>query len=130
MMGTFVFLAYYGMKQGTAVNQKVFYRNTYVLGGNIDHEKRNRKYISVVSHAPCDRRSYGGRQAPNWLLAGHVGIIGHDHVMVSLASSHYTNKGIKENKKLSVNLVDEALLPEAGLLRLRQRQQGGQIHVV
>lgn len=50
---------------------------------------------------------------PNWLLAGHVGIIGHDHVMVSLASSHYTNKGIKENKKISVNLVDEALLPEA-----------------
>ena len=50
---------------------------------------------------------------PNWLLAGHVGIIGHDHVMVSLASSHYTNKGIKENKKLSINLVDEALLPEA-----------------
>ena len=37
---------------------------------------------------------------PNWLLVGHVGIIGHDHVMVSLASAHYTNKGIKESKKL------------------------------
>ena len=27
---------------------------------------------------------------PNWLLAGHVGIMGHDHVMVSLAKNHYT----------------------------------------
>lgn len=50
---------------------------------------------------------------PNWLLAGHVGIIGHDHVMVSLAKAHYTNQGIKENRKLSVNIVDEALLPGA-----------------
>ena len=50
---------------------------------------------------------------PNWLLAGHVGIIGHDHVMVSLAKPHYTNQGIKENKTLSINIVDEALLPLA-----------------
>lgn len=50
---------------------------------------------------------------PNWLLAGHLGIIGHDHVMVSLASNHYTNQGIKETKKLSVNIVDEALLAKA-----------------
>lgn len=52
-------------------------------------------------------------EKPNWLLAGHVGIIGHDHVMVSLASAHYTNKGIKASKKLSINLVDEALLAKA-----------------
>ena len=50
---------------------------------------------------------------PNWLLAGHVGIIGHDHVMVSLASGHYTNQGIRESGKLSINLVDEALLAKA-----------------
>lgn len=50
---------------------------------------------------------------PNWLLVGHLGIIGHDHVMVSLASAHYTNKGIKESKKLSINIVDEALLARA-----------------
>lgn len=50
---------------------------------------------------------------PNWLLAGHLGIIGHDHVMVSLAAAHYTNQGIKENKKLSINIVDEALLAKA-----------------
>lgn len=50
---------------------------------------------------------------PNWLLVGHLGIMGHDHVMVSLAKAHYTNQGIKENKKLSINIVDEALLAKA-----------------
>lgn len=50
---------------------------------------------------------------PNWLLVGHLGIIGHDHVMVSLAAAHYTNQGIRENRKLSINIVDEALLPKA-----------------
>lgn len=47
---------------------------------------------------------------PNWLVAGHVGIIGHDRVMVSLAKPHYTNKGIKETKKLSINIVTEDFL--------------------
>lgn len=50
---------------------------------------------------------------PNWLLVGHLGIIGHDHVMVSLAKAHYTNQGIKQTGKLSINIVDEALLPQA-----------------
>lgn len=50
---------------------------------------------------------------PNWLLVGHLGIMGHDHVMVSLAKSHYTNQGIKESRKLSINIVDEALLAKA-----------------
>ena len=50
---------------------------------------------------------------PNWLLVGHLGIIGHDHVMVSLAAAHYTNRGIKERKKLSINIVDEGLLAKA-----------------
>ena len=50
---------------------------------------------------------------PNWLLAGHVGIIGHDRVMVSLASAHHTNRGIRSLKKLSINLVNEALLAKA-----------------
>ena len=50
---------------------------------------------------------------PNWLLVGHLGIMGHDHVMVSLAKPHYTNQGIKESKKLSINIVDEAMLAKA-----------------
>ena len=50
---------------------------------------------------------------PNWVLVGHVGIIGHDRVMVSLAKPHYTNKGIKDTKKLSINIINEELLPKA-----------------
>ena len=50
---------------------------------------------------------------PNWVLVGHLGIMGHDHIMVSLAKSHFTNQGIKETKLLSVNIVDEALLKKA-----------------
>ena len=50
---------------------------------------------------------------PNWTLVGHLGIIGHDHVMVSMAAPHYSNKGIKEHKSLSINIVDEAMLARA-----------------
>ena len=50
---------------------------------------------------------------PNWVLVGHLGIIGHDRILVSLASAHYTNRGIRENRVLSVNLVDEAMLAKA-----------------
>ena len=35
---------------------------------------------------------------PNWTLVGHLGIIGHDHVLVSMAVPHYSNRGIRENK--------------------------------
>ena len=34
---------------------------------------------------------------PTWTLVAHVGIIGHDRILVSLASSHFIN----ENGKLS-----------------------------
>ena len=50
---------------------------------------------------------------PNWVLVGHVGIMGHDHIMVSLAKPHYTNQGIRESKALSVNIVDEEMLQKA-----------------
>ena len=50
---------------------------------------------------------------PNWTLVGHLGIIGHDRVMVSMAEAHYSNKGIRESKALSINIVDEAMLPKA-----------------
>lgn len=49
----------------------------------------------------------------NWLVVGHTGIIGHDRILVSMSKSHYTNQGIKESKKLSINLVDRALLSKA-----------------
>lgn len=50
---------------------------------------------------------------PNYVLVGHLGIMGHDHIMISLSRSHYTNQGIKEQKALTVNIVDESMLKKA-----------------
>lgn len=50
---------------------------------------------------------------PTWLLAGHVGIIGHDRILVSLFNKHHTNQGIIKTGRLSINIVDKALLPRA-----------------
>ena len=49
----------------------------------------------------------------NWLVVGHTDIIGHDRILVSMSKSHYTNQGIKESKKLSINLVSREMLPKA-----------------
>lgn len=49
----------------------------------------------------------------NWLVVGHTGIIGHDRILVSMSNKHYTNQGIKEAKKLSINLVSREMLPKA-----------------
>ena len=50
---------------------------------------------------------------PNWTLVGHLGIIGHDRVMVSMSDAHYSNQGIRDTKTLSINIVDEAVLQKA-----------------
>lgn len=50
---------------------------------------------------------------PTWTLVAHMGIMGHDHVMVSLAQAHYINDFIKESKVCSVNIVDEGFLTQA-----------------
>ena len=38
---------------------------------------------------------------PTWTLVAHVGIIGHDSILVSLASAHFINGFINENGKLA-----------------------------
>lgn len=50
---------------------------------------------------------------PSWTLVAHAGTMAHGHLMLSLVQSHYINKGIKETKKVSVNVVDESWLKEA-----------------
>jgi flavin reductase (DIM6/NTAB) family NADH-FMN oxidoreductase RutF len=52
-------------------------------------------------------------EKPTWTLAAHAGTMAHSHLMVSLNQAHYINKGIKESKKLSVNVVDASWLKEA-----------------
>lgn len=49
----------------------------------------------------------------NWTLVAHVGIIGHDRILLSMHKSHHSNKGIKQTGWLSVNVVDENLLQRA-----------------
>ncbi len=52
----------------------------------------------------------GGK--PTWTTVAHMGIIGHDRVLVSLADAHFINGVIKQTNHLSINLVSEQLLPE------------------
>ena len=50
---------------------------------------------------------------PTWTLVAHAGTMAHSHLMVSLVQAHYINQGIRENKKLSVNVVDASWLKAA-----------------
>ena len=50
---------------------------------------------------------------PTWTLVAHTGTVAHSHIMVSLVQAHYINQGIRETKKLSVNVVDSSWLKEA-----------------
>ncbi len=50
---------------------------------------------------------------PTWTLVAHVGIIGHDRLLVSLAQAHHINEKIKTTGKLSINMVSESMLPKA-----------------
>ena len=50
---------------------------------------------------------------PNWALVAHAGILAHSHLVLSMVKAHHTNKGIRENKIVSVNVVDPSWLKEA-----------------
>ena len=50
---------------------------------------------------------------PTWTLVAHAGTMAHSHLMVSLVQAHFINRGIRENGKLSVNVVDASWLKEA-----------------
>ena len=49
----------------------------------------------------------------NYVLVGHFWIVSHQNILVSLSKSHFTNKGIIQNKALTINLVDEKMLQKA-----------------
>lgn len=54
----------------------------------------------------------------NWLNICHIGIIGLDRIMLSIGKKHYSNKVIKKNKTVSVNLVNGDMLVEADYVGL------------
>lgn len=49
---------------------------------------------------------------PNWLQVAHVGIIGHDRILVSSMKNHYTNQGIRETGALSISLANAEMIPQ------------------
>lgn len=48
----------------------------------------------------------------NWMTIAHTGTVGHSMIMVSMNQNHYTNKGVIQNGKLSLNLVERTMLPQ------------------
>lgn len=91
----------------TAVKEEVVQQNAMETG------KKNIGSLLALYPKPMTviGSEVGGKV--NWLVVGHTGIIGHDRILVSMSNKHYTNRGIRKSKKLSVNLVDRAMLPQA-----------------
>ena len=79
----------------------------------MDTEKQNIGSVLALYPKPMTIIGAEVNGKVNWLVVGHTGIIGHDRILVSMSKSHYTNQGIKESKKLSVNLVSREMLPKA-----------------
>jgi len=70
---------------------------------------------SVIALYPTPATVVGTvvRGKVNWLAIAHIGIIGLDSIMISSNKIRYTNQGIREHKKLSINIVSEDMLKEA-----------------
>ncbi|MDE6645232.1 MAG: flavin reductase family protein [Muribaculaceae bacterium] len=49
----------------------------------------------------------------NWLLIAHTGIVSHDRVLVSMSKLHFTTHALGVGKRMSMNLVSQAMLPKA-----------------
>lgn len=79
----------------------------------METEKRNIGSLLALYPKPMTVIGAEVEGKVNWLVVGHTGIIGHDRILVSMSKSHYTNQGIKDSKKLSINLVSREMLPKA-----------------
>lgn len=54
----------------------------------------------------------------NWLNICHIGIVGIDRIMLSMGKTHYSNRVIRKNKTVSVNLVNSDMLVKADYVGL------------
>lgn len=54
----------------------------------------------------------------NWMNAAHVGILGMEHIVVSINKNHYTSTGLEVGGYISVNLVNEDMLIKADYVGL------------
>jgi len=63
---------------------------------------------------------------PNYTTIAHVGILDYDHISLSVAKIHYTNKGIEENKTFSVNIPHTGQFKEVdycGMVSVKKRDK-------
>lgn len=54
----------------------------------------------------------------NWLNICHIGIVGIDKIMLSMGKTHYSNRGIRKNRTVSVNLANSDMLVKADYVGL------------
>lgn len=78
-----------------------------------DMEKKNLGSLLALYPKPMTVIGAEIKGKVNWLVVGHTGIIGHNRILVSMNKNHYTNQGIRESRKLSINLVSRDMLPKA-----------------
>lgn len=83
------------------------------LIGSSDMEKKNLGSLIALYPKPLTVVGAMVNGKPNWLIVGHTGIIAHDRILLSMNQKHFTNQGIIESGKLSINLVSRNYLPKA-----------------
>ena len=84
-----------------------------ILQNETDMEKKNLGSVLALYPKPMTVVGAEVEGKVNWLVVGHTGVIDHDRILASMSKSHYTNQGIKQSKRLSVNLVSREMLPKA-----------------
>lgn len=75
--------------------------------------KKNLGSVVALYPTPVTVVGVMDQDKPNWLMIAHIGIISHDRIMISCAKSHKSDEMIRRIRKISVNIIDEALLKKA-----------------
>lgn len=96
----------------------LLFSESFIKGQNTDSNIHNMNKVNIgkkLALYPMPVTVVGTQvdDKVNWLLVAHVGIIGHDRILVSMSKAHYSNKGIISSRKLSVNLINRELLHKA-----------------
>lgn len=65
-----------------------------------EYMKKNRGTVLALYPTPVTVVGAMVDGKPNWTLVAHVGIIGHDRILVSMMKSHRSNKGIRQSGRL------------------------------
>ena len=76
-------------------------------------EKRNIGSVLALYPKPVTVIGTLSDDKVNFMTMTHTGIIGHDRIMLSMRKSHHSNKAARDTRKLSVNIVNEAMLVQA-----------------